>query len=67
MKETLKQEGDKCILLEILQGIGGVRSADWQDAVANFMGIFLARQLAKTHLAYILVYLEAKYFCADQK
>ncbi|NJO14596.1 MAG: VanZ family protein [Thioploca sp.] len=55
------------ILLEILQGIGGVRSADWQDVVANFMGIFLARQLAKTHLAYILVYLEAKYFCADQK
>lgn len=55
------------ILLEILQGLGGARSADWQDVVANFMGILLAWQLAKTNLAYILVYLEAKYFGAAQK
>lgn len=50
------------ISLEILQGLGGIRSADWQDVVANSIGIFLAWQLAKTNLAYILVYLEAKCF-----
>ena len=50
------------ILLEILQGLGGVRSADWQDAVTNFIGIILAWQLAKTNFAYGLVYLETKYF-----
>jgi glycopeptide antibiotics resistance protein len=50
------------ILLEILQGLGGIRSADWQDVVPNFMGILLAWQLAKTNFAYLLFYLEAKYF-----
>jgi len=55
------------ISLEILQGLGGIRSADWQDVVANFMGIVLAWQLAKTHLAYVLVYLEARYFRTVQE
>lgn len=49
------------VLLEILQGLGGIRTTDWRDVVSNFMGILLAWQLAKTNLAYLLVRLEAKY------
>ncbi len=31
--------------LEILQGLGGIRQADWVDMVANSVGVLLAWQL----------------------
>ncbi len=49
------------IFLEILQGLGGTRTADWRDVIANSVGILIAWQLAKTSFAHILVYLESKY------
>ncbi|MEN9847959.1 MAG: hypothetical protein RL368_699 [Pseudomonadota bacterium] len=39
------------IILEILQGLGGMRQADWKDAVANMTGVLLAWQLGKTWFA----------------
>jgi VanZ family protein len=44
--------------LEILQGLGGVRHADWLDMLANSAGVISAFLLTKTRLAYILVYVE---------
>ncbi len=45
--------------LEILQGLGGVRNAEWLDMLANSAGIVSAFLLTKTKLAYILVYIES--------
>jgi VanZ family protein len=45
--------------LEILQGLGGVRHADWVDMLANSAGVVSAFLLTKTRLAYILVYIES--------
>lgn len=45
--------------LEILQGLGGVRQADWLDMLANSAGIISAFLLTKTRLAYILIYIES--------
>jgi len=45
--------------LEILQGLGGFRHADWVDMLANSAGIVSAFLLTKTKLAYILVYIES--------
>lgn len=42
------------ILIEILQGMGGVRHADWKDALANASGVVLAWQLAKTSFSQYL-------------
>lgn len=39
------------IILEILQGLGGMRQADWKDATANITGVLLAWQLGKTWFA----------------
>ncbi len=47
------------LLLEILQGLGGVRQADWLDMLANSAGVISAFLLTKTRLAYILVYIES--------
>jgi VanZ family protein len=47
------------ISLEILQGIGGIRHADWQDAVANSVGVLFAWRLGKTQCAYFLETFEA--------
>lgn len=51
------------VILEILQGLSGLREADWKDIVANSLGVLLAWQLAKTHLAYLLISIEHK-FCS---
>ncbi|RKZ40125.1 MAG: VanZ family protein [Gammaproteobacteria bacterium] len=34
-------------VLEILQGLSGIRHADWMDIVANSIGVLLAWQLTK--------------------
>lgn len=47
------------LLLEILQGLGGVRHADWIDMLANSAGVISAFLLTKTRLAYILLYIES--------
>lgn len=46
------------IAMEILQGLGGIREADWRDALANTVGIWVAWQVMKTRLAYVLVKIE---------
>lgn len=46
------------LLLEILQGLGGVRHGDWVDMLANSAGVVSAFVLTKTKLAYILLYIE---------
>jgi VanZ family protein len=46
------------IVMEILQGLGGMREADWRDALANTVGIWFAWQVTKTRLAYVLVKIE---------
>jgi VanZ family protein len=48
--------------LEILQGFGGIRRADWLDIFANSIGVFLAWYLTKNRFANLLVYVEQK-FC----
>ncbi|HDN26766.1 MAG TPA: VanZ family protein [Thioploca sp.] len=48
------------ILLEILQGLGGIRQMDWVDMLANSIGVLVAWQLTKTRLAYVLAYFEQK-------
>jgi VanZ family protein len=47
------------LTLEILQGLGGVRHADWVDMLANSAGVISAFLVTKTRLAYILVYIES--------
>jgi len=47
------------ILLEILQGLGGVRTADWTDGMANSLGVGLAWQATQNRLRYLLVHLES--------
>ncbi len=47
-------------VLEILQGLGGTRYAEWGDMFANTIGILLAWQLTKNRFAYALVYVEQK-------
>ncbi len=48
------------IVLEILQGWGGTRVADWTDVVANSVGIGIAWILTRGRLALLLVYIESK-------
>ncbi|RKZ57858.1 MAG: VanZ family protein [Candidatus Parabeggiatoa sp. nov. 2] len=48
-------------LLEVLQGLGETRQADWADALANSIGVLVAWQLTKTRLAYVLTYFEQKW------
>jgi len=47
-------------LLEILQGLGGTRYAEWGDMLANSIGVLLAWWLTKNRFAYVLVYVERK-------
>ena len=48
------------VLLEVLQGMGEIRQADWGDAVANGVGVLVAWQLTKNRLAYVLAHFEQK-------
>lgn len=48
------------VLLEVLQGMGEVRQADWLDAVANGAGVLVAWQLTKSRFANVLAYFEQK-------
>lgn len=48
------------IILEILQGWGGFRVADWTDVVANSLGIGIAWILTRGRQALWLVYIESK-------
>ncbi|EDN66379.1 VanZ like protein [Beggiatoa sp. PS] len=48
------------ILLEILQDFNPMRQMDWQDVIANSIGILLAWQLTKGRLAHVLAYFEQK-------
>lgn len=45
--------------LEILQGFGGVRHADWLDILANTIGVCSAWYVTKNRLANLLVYIES--------
>jgi len=47
-------------VLEILQGFGGVRYAEWADMVANSVGVVLAWQLTKKRWGYVLSTIERK-------
>lgn len=49
------------IFLEILQGLSGIRTADWRDELANSFGVLLAWQVTKKHLGQLLVYLEHRF------
>jgi len=49
------------IALEILQGIGGLRTSDWTDVVANSVGVVLAWQLTKTQLSNLLAMFERRF------
>jgi hypothetical protein len=40
--------------LEVLQGLGGVRTADWHDMVANSLGVAVGLGLAWTRLGGVL-------------
>jgi len=46
------------VLIEILQGMGGVRFFDYYDMLANSSGVLLAWLLSKTPFKNILFYLE---------
>ncbi len=48
------------ILLEILQGVGGIRQMDWADMLANGIGVLMAWQLIKNRSAHVLAYFEQK-------
>jgi len=48
------------VLLELLQGLGGIRQGDWLDMVANSVGVVLAWQLTKAHFADLLASFEQK-------
>jgi hypothetical protein len=39
-------------LLEILQGLGGIRQMDWIDMLANSIGVLVAWQLTKNRLMF---------------
>ncbi len=49
------------VALEILQGLGGVREADWRDAMANSVGVVLAWQVTKKRWGEVLVWVERRY------
>jgi len=46
--------------LEILQGFGGIRRADWLDILANSLGILLAWYLTKNRFFNLLSFIENK-------
>lgn len=49
------------ILLEILQGLSGIRTADWRDELANSFGVLLAWQLTRKDLADFLLHFEHRF------
>ncbi len=46
------------ILLEVLQGMGGVRHFDWYDGLANSVGVVVAFFLARTRFQMLLHWFE---------
>ncbi len=46
------------LLLEVLQGVSGIRQADWADMVANSLGVLLAWQIGKTQFSYLFFHIE---------
>lgn len=44
--------------LEVLQGLGGVRTADWRDMVSNSLGVVVGLGVAWTRLGNILAWTE---------
>ncbi|MCK5720402.1 MAG: VanZ family protein [Thiomargarita sp.] len=55
------------ITLEILQSLGGIRYAEWQDILANTTGILLAWQLTKQRFGYILFFIEKRILAIIRK
>lgn len=49
------------ILLEILQGLTGIRHPTWTDALANSLGILTAWIITKNRCQYLLITFEQKY------
>ncbi|QKT03164.1 VanZ family protein [Ectothiorhodospiraceae bacterium 2226] len=49
------------ILLEVLQGLGGVRYFEWWDMVANTSGVLVALALADTRFGTLLLRLEQRW------
>jgi VanZ family protein len=49
------------VVMEILQGLGGIREADWRDAMANSVGVILAWQVTKNRWREVLVWVERWY------
>ncbi|OQW94075.1 MAG: hypothetical protein BWK79_07765 [Beggiatoa sp. IS2] len=49
------------LLLEVLQGLSGIRHADWTDVVANSLGVLLAWQAGKTRFSYLFSYIESNF------
>lgn len=48
------------IMIEILQGLSGLREEDWKDVVANSSGILCAYLLSKTAFSRLFVWIENK-------
>jgi VanZ family protein len=48
------------LLLELLQGLGGVRQLDWVDAVANTVGVALGWLAARTPLGRLVYWLDRR-------
>lgn len=49
------------ILLELLQGLTGVRHPAWTDVLANSLGISIAWIITKNRYQYLLITFEQKY------
>lgn len=54
-------------LLELLQGVNGIRTADWIDMFANSFGVCLAWQLTKKRFTNVLTSFEQKYLFRNVK
>jgi hypothetical protein len=48
------------LLLELLQGLGGVRQMDWVDAAANTAGVALGWVAARTPLGGLIYWLDRR-------
>jgi len=53
------------VILEILQGLGGVRFFEFYDMLANSTGVLLAWSLVKTPFPQLLQYIESKVLTLD--
>ncbi len=50
------------VLIEILQGMSGIRFFDYYDMFANALGVFIAWLLSPTPIKNILFYIEQHFF-----